>query len=68
MLVLSRKVSEQIVIGKGVTLTILRLDGNRVRLGIDAPAEVVIRRAELAQFDADEAMPIAATETRSQSR
>ena len=56
MLVLSRKVSQQIVIGKAITLTILSLDGKRVRVGIDAPEEVSIRRAELTSFE-EEGVP-----------
>ena len=63
MLVLSRKVSQQIVIGEGITLTILRVDGNRVRLGIDAPTKVVIRRGELPRFDADDGTPVASAES-----
>jgi carbon storage regulator len=47
MLVLSRKTSEQIRIGDDITITVIRVAGNRVRLGIDAPAEIAVRRAEL---------------------
>jgi carbon storage regulator len=47
MLVLSRKPNESIQIGNDVVLTVLQVQGNRVRLGIEAPAKVVIRRAEL---------------------
>jgi carbon storage regulator len=48
MLVLSRKPGEQVVIGNGVTVTVLGVIGNRVRVGIDAPDQVRILRAELA--------------------
>lgn len=48
MLVLSRKPNEKILIGKDITLTVVRLVGNKVRLGIEAPAEVRVLRAELA--------------------
>ena len=48
MLVLSRKPGEQVVIGDGITLTVVEVRGDRVRLAFDAPAQVGIRRAELA--------------------
>lgn len=47
MLVLSRKEKEQILIGEDITITLLRIDGNKVRIGIDAPKEVRIIRGEL---------------------
>ncbi|PQO25648.1 carbon storage regulator [Blastopirellula marina] len=47
MLVLSRKASQTIQIGTDVTLTVLGVSGNTVRLGIEAPIEVPIRRGEL---------------------
>ena len=47
MLVLSRKVGERIVIGHGVTVVILAVHGQQIRLGIEAPKEVTIRRGEL---------------------
>jgi carbon storage regulator len=48
MLVLSRKPGEQVVLGNGITLTVLEVRGNRVRLAFAAPAQVRILRAELA--------------------
>lgn len=47
MLVLSRKVSQQILIGSDIRVTIVKIDGNHVRLGIDAPLGVSILREEL---------------------
>ncbi|QDU97902.1 carbon storage regulator [Lignipirellula cremea] len=47
MLVLTRKLQEKIVIGSDITLTILRIKGNTVRVGIDAPREVRVVRGEL---------------------
>ncbi|HEX8199977.1 MAG TPA: carbon storage regulator [Isosphaeraceae bacterium] len=47
MLVLSRKPGERIRIGGGVCLTVLRVRGNSVRLGFEAPAQVPITREEL---------------------
>ncbi len=49
MLVLSRKESQQIRLGDSIVLTIVRLTGDRVRLGIEAPDDVVILRQELEQ-------------------
>jgi carbon storage regulator len=48
MLVLSRKLGEKVVIGTGITLTIVEVHGNRVRIGIEAPDQVPILRGELA--------------------
>ena len=48
MLVLTRKIGERIHIGDEVVITVVAVDGNRIRLGIEAPREVHIRRAELA--------------------
>jgi carbon storage regulator len=47
MLVLSRKRNEMIVIGPNINLRVLSIKGNKVQLGIEAPDEVPIRRAEL---------------------
>lgn len=47
MLVLSRKVNEGIRIGDTVTLKVIKISGKSVRLGIDAPKDVSVLRAEL---------------------
>ncbi len=47
MLVLTRKQNEEIVIGDNVKVTVLQIKGNSIRLGIEAPKEVRIVRAEL---------------------
>ena len=47
MLVLTRKPGEKVVIGNGITLTVVAVTGNKVRVGIDAPDQVRILRAEL---------------------
>jgi len=47
MLVLSRKLNESIVIGDKVTVTVLKVDRNSVRIGIEAPGDVAIFRQEL---------------------
>ena len=48
MLVLSRKLGEKIVIGPNVTITIVKLDHNQVRIGIEAPKDVTVYREEIA--------------------
>jgi carbon storage regulator len=47
MWVLSRKVGQRTPIGDGIVAQVLEVTGRRVRLGIDAPLEVVVRREEL---------------------
>ena len=47
MLVLSRKESEKIMLGDSIVLTIVRVSGDRVRLGIEAPSDMLILRNEL---------------------
>lgn len=47
MLVLSRRVGESIVIGDDVTVTVLEVRGDVIRVGIDAPRSVAVHRAEL---------------------
>lgn len=47
MLVLSRKVGERIRIGDNVTITVVRITGGGVRLGIEAPTELPVVREEL---------------------
>ena len=51
MLVLSRREGERIHIGDDVVITIVLLENNRVRIGIDAPREVSIRRSELERIE-----------------
>jgi carbon storage regulator len=49
MLVLSRKCTETIVLPTlGITIDLLEIKGNRVRIGIDAPAEIPVYRQEVA--------------------
>ena len=47
MLVLSRKENERLMIGENIVVTIVRVSGGQVRLGIEAPAEISIKREEL---------------------
>jgi carbon storage regulator len=47
MLVLTRKLMEKLFIGDNISVTVVRLEGGQVRLGIEAPREVSVVRAEL---------------------
>lgn len=58
MLVLSRKLDQSIVIGENVTIKVVRISGNTVKLAIDAPRSVPITRTELLDI-APAANPVA---------
>ncbi|MCF6768030.1 carbon storage regulator CsrA [Thiotrichales bacterium 19S11-10] len=47
MLILTRREGETVMIGDEVTVTVLRITGNQVRLGINAPKEVQVHREEI---------------------
>ena len=53
MLVLSRKANESIVIDGNIVITVAKIEGNRVRIGIDAPDDIKILRKELFDEDID---------------
>lgn len=53
MLVLSRKIGESIVIGGDTTVSVNKINGNRVTLGIDAPEKVRIVRLEIAEREGE---------------
>jgi carbon storage regulator len=57
MLVLTRKIGEKVMIGDDVSVTILGLFGNHVRLGINAPKSVDIHREEIYVKIQDENQP-----------
>ena len=48
MLVLSRKLGEKIVIGENIRITVVKIDRNQIRIGIEAPTEVPVYREEIA--------------------
>jgi carbon storage regulator len=62
MLVLSRKLNERIFIGHDITIMVTRLGNGQVRLGIEAPQDVLIRRSELIEQWED--MPIETARSR----
>ncbi|MCW8129561.1 MAG: carbon storage regulator CsrA [Planctomycetota bacterium] len=47
MLVLSRKAGQALLIGKDIEITVLRVDGDQVRIGVKAPTSITILRREL---------------------
>jgi carbon storage regulator len=47
MLVLSRKESQRIKVGDSIVVTVVRVAGDKVRLGIEAPADMLVLREEL---------------------
>ncbi|HUY36899.1 MAG TPA: carbon storage regulator [Pirellulales bacterium] len=58
MLVLSRRENERIKLGDSIVITVVRLSGDKVRLGIDAPANVVVLREELAPISVVDPPPL----------
>ncbi len=47
MLVLSRKINEKVVIAENITVTIVQVRGDKVRLAFDAPKDIIIHRKEV---------------------
>ena len=49
MLILTRKVGESVLIGDDISITVLSVRGNQVKLGVQAPKEVSVHREEISQ-------------------
>ena len=49
MLILTRRVGETVMIGNDVTVTVLGVKGNQVRIGVNAPRDVAVHREEIYQ-------------------
>jgi len=47
MLILTRRVGESLIIGDDVTITVLGVKGNQVRIGVNAPRDVAVHREEI---------------------
>jgi carbon storage regulator len=61
MLVLSRRESERIRLGDSIVVTVVKLAGDRVRLGIEAPAEMLVLRGELERHVPERPQPLKAS-------
>jgi carbon storage regulator len=48
MLVLSRKLGEKIIIGDNIVVTVVKIDRNQIRIGIEAPSDIPVYREEIA--------------------
>ncbi len=67
MLILTRKESEQICLGDNIVVTVVRLAGDKVRIGVIAPADVKVIRSELKEEDA-KSIPLAQGQQAQQQR
>ena len=54
MLILTRKAGETILIGENISITVVEIRGRQVRLGIDAPADILVLRGEMKLHEQDE--------------
>ena len=79
MLILTRRVGETVMIGEDVTVTVLGVKGNQVRIGVNAPREVAVHREEIFErikreesgepaADDEDLLPMSAHRTAPESR
>jgi len=61
MLVLTRRVGEALMVGNDVTVTILGINGNQVRVGINAPKDLAVHREEIYERIRREQDPLSST-------
>jgi len=64
MLVLSRRERQRIKLGDSIVVTVVRVSGDKVRLGIEAPANVLVLRDELEPFEEMSVEPASPVERR----
>ena len=57
MLVLSRKLGQSLSVGNGVRITVVKIDRNSVRIGIEAPEEVTVYREEIVPQESSSDFP-----------
>lgn len=60
MLILSRRAKQRIKLGNDIIVTVIRISGDKVRLGIEAPADLVVLRDELEVFSPEQRAATAA--------
>jgi carbon storage regulator len=59
LLILTRRVNESIVVGDQVTVTVVAVKGNQVRLGVDAPRDIAVHREEIYdRLQAEKELPV----------